>query len=383
MRRFLYRVHLYAGLILGGAVAFVGLTGSSVVYLPEIERLLYPEKYEVALGEKRLPLDALVPPAVAAYPGVRPSFVSVDLPLAPDEPLRVLMKDFSREEAPWWRVHVDPYTGEALASFDPEKTLTGFLFHLHANWLTGEHRWGERAVGWIGVALLVFCATGLILWWPGWRRLSEGFRTRASKGGSVFYGGLHRVLGFAFTIPLLLIALTGLMLVFPEYTRAPIVKALGVPQPPRPPRVDTADRHISLEVLQTLIQREFAEAKVLGIRLPPPGAGLYTVRLLQRGDERRRYGGGASLLVWVEAATGRIVQVFDWRSAPLASRALFFWLFPTHTGDIAGAAGRLIAFFSGLVPSFLLVTGWIVWYFRRARRQRPTYRAVRAGGSPR
>lgn len=381
MRRFLYRVHLYAGLMLGAGVAFVGLTGSSVVYLPEIERLLYPERYEVAPGERRLPLGTLVSPAVAAYPSARPSFVSVDLPLAPGEPLRVLMKDFGRQEAPWWRVHVNPYTGETLASFDPGKTLTGFLFNLHAHWLTGEHRWGEQAVGWMGLVLLVFCVTGLVLWWPGWRQLGEGFRIRTSNGRGVFHGDLHRVLGFVFTVPLLLIALTGIMLVFPEYTRAPVVKALEVSRPPRPPHVNATGQHMPLEALQAVIQREFAEAKVLGIQLPPPGAGLYTVRLLQSGDERLRYGGGASLLVWVEAATGRIVQVLDWRSAPLATRVLFSWVFPIHTGDIAGAAGRLIAFVSGLVPSFLLVTGWIVWYRRRARRQRSAFSTARARGA--
>ncbi len=383
MRRFLYRLHLYAGLVLGLAVAFVGLTGSAVVYRPEIERILHPEWYEFSVGERRQSLDALVPPAVAAYPGAPPRFVSVDLPQAPHEPVKVVMKDFGREEAPWWRVHVNPYTGEILASFDPEKTVTGFLFHLHANWLTGEHQWGEQVVGSVGIVLLVLCATGLVLWWPSWQRLGQGLRIRAGKGRSIFHGDLHRVLGIVFVVPLCLIALTGIVLVFPEYTRGIVIRALDVPRPPKAPQVNMAGRQISLEALIAMIQKEFAEAKVLGIQLPSPGAGLYTVRLLQPGDERLRYGGGASLLVRVEAATGRVVQILDWRSVPLATRVLFSWIFPTHTGDIAGAGGRLIAFVSGLVPFFLWVTGWIVWYLRRAQRQRTTFRTARAGGATR
>jgi hypothetical protein len=179
MRRALYLVHLYAGLFLGAAVVLVGVTGSAVVYRPEIEHLLNPEWFRAStVGEMR-PLDELVANAVRTYPGVVPTFVSIQPPLTSRETAMVVMKDrFGAGSGPWIRAHLDPYTGAVLASFDPRQTFSGVLFDLHSSLLVGEHTWGEQIVGVFGIVLLLFCVTGALLWWPGARRF-----TRAFKGG--------------------------------------------------------------------------------------------------------------------------------------------------------------------------------------------------------
>lgn len=43
MRRYLLKVQLYLGLLLGGAFALLGLTGSFLVFYPEIDRGLNPK----------------------------------------------------------------------------------------------------------------------------------------------------------------------------------------------------------------------------------------------------------------------------------------------------------------------------------------------------
>lgn len=164
IRRALYLIHLYAGLLLGAAVAFVGLTGSAVVYRPEIERLLNPEWFRVHAHDEMRPLDELVANAVATYPDAQPTFVSIQPPLAHDEPAMVLMKNgFGDGSGPWVRTQLDPYTGAVLASFIPSKTFSGFLFDLHTSLLAGEHTWGEQVVGVFGILLLVFCISGGVL----------------------------------------------------------------------------------------------------------------------------------------------------------------------------------------------------------------------------
>lgn len=224
MRRILYLIHLYTGLSVGAAVVLVGLTGSAVVYRPEIERLLNPEWFRVNVHGETRPLDGLVASAVATYPGAKPTFVSIQPPLAADEPATVIMKNrFGPGSGPWVRAQLDPYSGEVLASFVPEQTFSGILLHLHASLLVGEHTWGEQVVGVFGIFLLLFCVTGVILWWPGLTRLHRAFKVRAGSGALIFNYDLHRVIGIVLLIPLLLVALTGIVLVFPEYTRAPIV----------------------------------------------------------------------------------------------------------------------------------------------------------------
>lgn len=368
MRRILYLIHLYAGLFVGAAVVLVGLTGSAVVYRPEIERLLNPEWFRVQPNGEMRPLDDLVANAVVTYPHGKPTFVSIQPPLAPDEPAVVVMKNrFGDGSGPWVRAQLDPYSGAVLASFIPEETFSGFLFHLHTSLLVGEHTWGEQLVGGFGILLFFFCVTGVILWWPGMRRLRRGFEVRAARGAVILNYDLHRVIGIIFMIPLLLVALTGVVLVFPQYTKAPIVKALDIPRPPKAPQATGGAKRIPVQEVQSIVARKYPAARLVGIQLPGNAKAPYQARLLLAGDSKIRYGGGAKRVVWIDPVTGEILKEHDARSMPMSSRLMFEWIFPTHTGDIAGAAGRLLMFIAGLVPLVLFVTGFYVWYQKRRR----------------
>lgn len=369
MRRALYLVHLYSGLFAGVLVALVGVSGSAVVYRPEIELLLYPEWFRMhAQGEPRA-LDELAANAVATYPGGKPTFVAVHPPLARDEPAMVVMKDrFGDGSGPWVRAQLDPYTGAVLASFMPDKTLSGILFNLHSSLLTGEHSWGEQIVGVLGIVLLLFCLTGAVLWWPGVKRLRDGFTVRASRGALILNYDLHRVLGVVLLIPLTLVALTGIVLVFPQYTKGPVVKALHIERPPRGPQASGAGPRISLEQVKAIVAGRYPDARLVSVQLPGSAKSPYQARLLLPGDSKIRYGGGAKLAVWIDPASGEILMVHDASRRPVGSRLMFEWIFPTHTGDIAGEAGRFLMFASGLAPLVLFLTGLYVWFRKRRRR---------------
>ncbi len=217
MRRVLYFMHLYAGLFFGAAVVFVGVTGSAVMYRPEIEQLLNPEWFRASAPGEMRPLDELVANAVQTYPAAVPTFVSIQPPLGAGEAAMVIMKDrFGAGSGPWIRAHVDPYTGAVLASFDPRQTFSGVLFDLHSSLLVGEHTWGEQIVGVFGIVLLLFCVTGAVLWWPGTRSVIRALKVRWKGGAFTVNYDLHRVAGIALLVPLTLVALTGIVLVFPS-----------------------------------------------------------------------------------------------------------------------------------------------------------------------
>lgn len=369
MRRALYLAHLYSGLFVGVLVALVGITGSAVVYRPEIERLLHPEWFRVQpVGEPRA-LDELAANAVATYPGGKPSFIAVHPPLAPDEPAMVVMKErFGEGSGPWVRAQLDPYSGAVLASFIPEKTFSGTLFNLHSSLLVGEHSWGEQIVGVFGVVLILFCVTGVILWWPGSKRLRHGFQVRASRGALILNYDLHRVLGIVLLIPLAIVAVTGIVLVFPQYTKGPLVKALGIERPPRPPEARGDPPRVSIEQVKGIVASRYAGAKLVAVQLPGNPKSAYHARLLLPGDAKVRYGGGAKLAVWIDPASAETLMEHDARSMPAGSRLMFEWIFPTHTGDIAGETGRFLMFVSGLMPLVLFITGLCIWSCKRAQR---------------
>lgn len=381
MRRAICIVHLYAGLFVGLLTVFVGITGSTVVYRPEIERLLDPEWFRVQPNGETRPLDDLIANAVATYPHGKPTFVSIQPPLAPDEPAMVMMKNrFGAGSGPWVRAHIDPYSGAVIASFIPEETFSGFLLQLHTSLLVGEHSWGEQLVGTFGILLFFFCLTGLILWWPGLGRLRHGFKVRAARGAVILNYDLHRVIGAVLLIPLLLVAITGVVLVFPKYTKAPIIDAFDIERPPKAPQAQGGSTRIPLDEVRRIVARNYPAGRLAGIQLPGNPKAAYQARLLLPEDSKIRYGGGAKLVVWIDPATGEVLKEHDAKSMPWNSRLMFEWIFPTHTGDIAGEAGRLLMFVAGFAPLVLFVTGFYVWYQKR-RRSLTSIRTVLIKGS--
>ncbi len=369
MRRALYLAHLYSGLFVGVMVALVGATGSAVVYRPEIERLLYPEWFRVQPSGEMRSLDELVANAVATYPGGKPTFVAVHPPVASGEPAMVVMKErFGEGSGPWVRAQLDPYSGTVLASFMPDQTFSGVLFNLHSSLLVGEHTWGEQIVGVFGIVLLFFSLSGAVLWWPGLKRLRAGFEVRVSRGRLIFNYDLHRVAGIALLIPLVLVAVTGIVLVFPQYTKGPLVNALGIERPPRAPQASGGHRRVSLDDVKGMVVGKYPRAKLVAIQLPGNPKSAYQARLLLPGDSKIRYGGGAKLAVWIDPANGESLMEHDATSMPASSRLMFEWIFPTHTGDIAGEIGRLLMFVSGLIPLVLFVTGLCMWSYKRSQR---------------
>lgn len=75
-----------------------------------------------------------------------------------------------------------------------------------------------------------------------------------------------------------------------------------------------------------------------------------------------------SLQCGFDPASGETLMEHDASRMPGSSRLMFEWIFPTHTGDIAGATGRLLMFVSGLAPLVLFVTGLCVWFYKRRQR---------------
>src|ERR1700742_1845363 len=68
LRRALFQVHMWIGLVLGILLAALGLSGSLLVYDDEFANFLAPRPHATAQGTM-LPLDAIVAAAGAAVSG--------------------------------------------------------------------------------------------------------------------------------------------------------------------------------------------------------------------------------------------------------------------------------------------------------------------------
>ena len=62
----------------------------------------------------------------------------------------------------------------------------------------------------------------------------------------------------------------------------------------------------------------------------------------------------------VDSGDGKVLRVVD----PMEARSgdkFMSWLFPLHTGEAFGTAGRVFVSVAGLLPLMFFVTGLVVW----------------------
>ncbi len=163
LRRTVRLAHLWLGLSVGALFVLLGLTGSALVFYPEIDALLNPE---IAAGSDTPPdWDAALRTVRAAYPDKAGPwhFEVTDAPGAIParyyDPAETAGRDFAPMMV-WLsqdgsRILRRDYWGEYAVTF---------VYDLHYRLLLGESA-GE-VVGWLGFAMLALLASGLWAWWP-------------------------------------------------------------------------------------------------------------------------------------------------------------------------------------------------------------------------
>src|SRR4028118_1418921 len=88
-RKLAFKLHLYLGLVVGIFLAAIALTGSLLVFSPEIERLFNPQLLQVIPQPERIPLENILQIVEKAYP--QNQAISVLLPREAKEVCQVPM----------------------------------------------------------------------------------------------------------------------------------------------------------------------------------------------------------------------------------------------------------------------------------------------------
>ena len=352
LRQFLFQVHLYAGLTVGALLAVMGLTGAALVFGEELDRHLEPEVSVVVPGGERVPVSRVLESVAASEGGALPR--SLRMPQRPDAPLVAWMDAHGSRT-----VYVDPYSGAVLGVRSVGDSLVGTLREFHVSLLSGET--GEAVVGASGCVLIVLGLSGLVLWWPGRRKLALGFTLRRPLLWRRANYDVHKLGGIFSLVFLLLAALTGVSLVFPApfeqtlrwTTRAPARIAPPVPGP-------AAGEPLPIDVLLAEADRALPGARTTRVDLPAsPTAPL---RVRKRFPEERHPVGMS--LVYVDRHKGVVLRADNALEAPLASRLLAL-RYPLHIGVWGGTATRCLAVLTGLFPAGLFLTGFFLWLSRR------------------
>lgn len=353
MRKRLWQLHSWLGLIAGLGLVVIGLTGSVLVFRDELEALVNPALVRVEpAGAGRLPLDTLLAEANRQLPGYEiTGWLVRDADDARAADVLYVIRHGSNE---WLIATLDPYTGRLLASPRADTaTLTGWLLELHYAFFS-DHA-GILVAGLFAAMLCALGVTGLWIYRNFWKTF---FTIRWYRSARILFSDLHKFTGITTVAFNLLLGFTGaywnLTHVLGEWRNG------GTPQPKMERRL-YADT-LSLDALTADAAERLPRFATHFISLPySPDAGVILWGAVEpRPWWRSAYG---STLAY-DAHSGAHTATTDLRAAGAWTQIVDSFR-PLHYGSFGGLPVKLLWSLGGLAPGFLAVTGFIVWWRRR------------------
>ncbi len=360
MRQALVLLHRWMGGLVGLGLAVLGLSGSALLWKPWWVGVAQTPR--APSGEEMLAIITAAQKLNAGY---------VTLPSAKFGTAQAGLGD----SAGAYLAH----DGTLLARWQSvwERPET-FLFDLHHHLLLGEA--GEVISGWLGIAAILFCVSGLILWWPTRRSFRlRALPSRFTRPAVILH---HRDIGAVLALPILLAAITGALMVL-----KPLGQAVLAPLSPaaevaawqaKPPATRNATAP-DWPVMLAAAQRRFPDAEPRMIIWPKTPGEAVTIRMRRPAEWHPN--GRTTLTL---AADGTVLAARDATAAPLALRAGNA-LYPLHSARMAGSAMalplRIVMTLAGLgltlLGSLAVVTFW------RSRKLPAIPRTKRHAAAPR
>lgn len=376
LRRAMFQIHLWAGVIVGLYIILIGVTGSILVFKEELmprPRIdVGAVDYKACTPEKLL---AIVDRVNQAYPG-KAAFLTA-CPMEANPLYHITVRDKPKPGAPPRKrgsgpppkqlsVYAHPHTGEILGDADRAESWVEWTEELHFDLLSG--RTGRLWNGIGAAVLLALVITGMILWWPGVMRWKRALVMNFSAGWKRINWDLHSVTGFWTVFFTLMWALTGMYFTWPRLFTVPIDKVSKivtanypaeqmrkVAQRPASPKAPL-DIAAVLQQAQVISPDGHLEGYFHGMGPKP----IFTVYMA-----RGRMGDYSNTdFIYFDEHTGQ--HLYTWHRGK--NETLGDWLVwlvaPLHFGTSWGPVVKWIWFILGLMLPLLTITGFIMYWNR-------------------
>ncbi len=367
-RRWWLDLHLWIGLSLGAVFVLLGVTGSLLVFYPEVDRALNPALRPSTPAAQRVSIQAVADQLRMLYPE-REGGWRIELPLNDSAPITARYAQSSEREGRSFSplmVTLNPVTLERTSDRVWGDYLVTWIYDLHYTLLFDTT--GKVVVGIVGLVMLLSLFSGLWLWWPSKSCWRTALRPVLREGRVRRTYDLHVLGGTYGAVLLIVLAVTGAGLALPDQTRNLLDRLLGVNRMPEVTAYPVFDEAvlIDLDDAVAIACESFSRADVRWIDVPAIGEGPIGIRLHQPGEPGRRF---PKTRIWLDPISGEILAVRDPLQNAAGNTALD-WLHPLHNGEAFGLAGRWFAFVSGFLPLLLFVTGFIRWRQKQKARSK-------------
>lgn len=338
-------IHRWTGLLVGVAVAWLALTGASIVFRPSLDAAVYPHLTTIRPCVTPRPLDELLRTAERAYTSSKVTY----LYLYGRRDASVMIRFADAQQ-----MYVDECTGRVLGIQPRYGGWLGTLEGLHkARFLKAA---AMPVIGTTSLILAVLLVGGgLTIWWPRRRASSVPKLHLRGRARSV---NLHVAIGLYASVIVFVIALTALPLSL-GWARDALFHVTS--------STDTTDDgpmpvlvHVGASQSRITIQEAWVVARSLfpgtlwwgSIQLPKHGEPLEVGVVLANAPH-----GEARNYVYLDPSGGRIVSIRPYSTLNLGSKA-YYWALAIHTGRAGGVVVRAAMFAAMIALAFVTYAGF-------------------------
>ena len=358
LRRALFQIHLWAGVLLSAYIIVIAVTGSILVFRSELTRALLPKTLSPYAPDRAAPLAEVLDRFKTAFPGA--TLENIQLP-SPAVPVFLLFAADNHGRA--FTLLADPTTADLRVQ---PHTWLYWTYELHVNLLLGKaHGIQVNGIGAVGLALLTL--TGLALWWPGIKLWTRGLRIGLRHNWKLVNYDAHSAIGFWTLFIASWWAVSGIY--FSWYRQVTAAVALVSPlkgmvspvaiEPTRGPG------RASLDQVLSTIRNASPHGKLFSLSDPllSGDAAYALVDLRAPGDFSHRD------IIAISTSDARVLTLWRYGQNQTVGDWILWSMHPLHFGTLWGTWIKVVWALCGLALAALAVTGLLMYWNRFLRHQ--------------
>ena len=357
--RIAFILHSWLGITSGIFLLLLGLSGSALVFLKEIDHVFNPELVRAEPGPTVISLDSIYRNIGKDYPNLSGiAWLNPDAPPNEAYEFRLYQNDGRISTYDLGIINIDPYSGKILRAGDLKDINTGLM-----NWILQFHWSFQLGVPGLllatvfGITVLFSIISGIIIYrryvwkvlffkvrikWDNWRTIASS---------------LHRIIGVWTLLVNLVIFFTGFWMnrfsLDPGYWKKQTIS--------------NPNNTLSLQPVDSMlhiVKKTMPELNIKNIYLPTQPGKSFRVRGTIDSQSPVFHTANS---VAIDPVTGRVVSVerFADKSFWEKVEATFF---PLHSGSYGGVFIKSVYVVLGLIPGFLSISGALLWWRRLKRR---------------
>ncbi|MGK9118354.1 PepSY-associated TM helix domain-containing protein [Olivibacter jilunii] len=358
--RWVFRMHGVTGLITGIFLILLGLSGSALVFMEELDHYTNKHLFQVKETAAKMSLDTIYHRITAQYPRLS-GIAWLNPQAAPTEAYnyRLYLNDGKIHTYDLAVLTIDPYTGRIIREGRYDQWQSGFmqwLFQFHFSFHFGMP--GTLLTAVLGITMLISILTGVLIYRKQvWKVLcfKKPIRWHNRR---MLSSDLHRIVGIWSLLFNAVIFFTGFWLNLFAFDSSAWHSKMQV-NPPN--RADV----LSIDSLYKKASHALPQLKVHSVYMPTqPGRG-FAIRGSLPGDNPF-FGQASSVTLDVKSGAVEAIKESDKLDFSEKLRTL---VLPLHAGSFGGLPVRILYVFIGLTPGLLSITGFLL-YLKRTNKQR-------------